>query len=129
LSLHLVSEIFPLADHAHPHPVAVQIGQVMANKTAQQPHQLADFRRRSRPVLGAEGEDGEKFDAQIAGRPHRTPQRLDPAAMPLPARQAARRRPPPIAIHDDGNVAWHGESAELGSVQRLAFRHSPQLKP
>ena len=59
---------------------------------------------RPRPVLGAEGEDGQVFDAEFAGRAHGAAQGLDAAAVALDARQAARRRPAAVAVHDDGDV-------------------------
>ena len=86
-------EIVALADDAHPHVVAMQLGKIVADEAAQQPHQVADFRRRPRPVLRAEGEEGENADAEIAGRADGAAQRLDAAPMALAARQSALRPP------------------------------------
>ena len=81
---------------------------------------------RPRPVLRAEGKDRQDADAEIAGGAHRAAQRLDAAAMAFAARQAARRRPAPVAIHDDGDVPRHGELADPHSSQRLGLRHLRQ---
>ena len=43
-------------------------------------------------------------NAEFARRAHGLAQSLDPAAVALDARQAARGRPAPVAIHDDGDV-------------------------
>ena len=48
-------------------------------------------------------------DAEIAGRAHGAAQRFDAAPMALDARQAARRRPASVAVHDDGDMARHVE--------------------
>ena len=50
-------EIAALADHAHLDAVLVQLGEIVADEAAQQAHQVADFGRRARPVLRAEGKD------------------------------------------------------------------------
>ena len=34
-----------LADDAHPHVAAMKLGEVVADEAAQQPHEIADFRR------------------------------------------------------------------------------------
>ena len=93
-----------LADHAHPHPVAVQRRKVVADETAQQTEQIADLACRPRPVFRAEREDREVDDAELMGCANDPAQRLDPAAMPLRARQPARCRPAPVAVHDDGDM-------------------------
>src|SRR5215469_3718364 len=89
------------------HVAFVQIGKIVTDEAAQQRQQIANFRWRSRPVFGAERKDGEHGNAEIAGGTHGLAQRLDAAAMTFHARQAARRRPAPVAIHDDGNVTRH----------------------
>src|ERR1044072_6332433 len=42
--------------------------------------------------------------------------------MPFGAGKAARARPPSVAIHDDGKMAWHGASVHA-VPQRLAIQH------
>src|SRR5260370_7654739 len=104
----------------------MQIRQIVTNEAAQQPHQLANLGGRARPVLGAEGKNRQETDSEVAGGTHGAPQRFDAAAMAFPTRQAARRRPAAVAVHDDGNVPRHGEIADL-SVQRHVLR--PPLQP
>src|SRR5262249_60282007 len=94
------------------------VPQIAASEAAQQPDQFVDFGGGPRPVLGAERKNGEKVDSEIASGTHGTAQRLDAAAMPFPARQPARGRPAPVAVHDDGNVPRHREIAALGSGPR-----------
>ncbi len=101
------SRLFALADDAHAHVALVQFGEVLADETAQQTHKIADFRQRPRPVLRAEGENRQSGNAEIGGGTHGAPQSLDAAAVALDPRQAARSRPAPIAIHDDGDMARH----------------------
>jgi hypothetical protein len=122
-------ETFALADDTHAHAFAVKVGEIVANKAAQQRHQLADFGCRTRPVLGAERENREKADTEIAGGAYRATERLDAAAVAFPTRQPARRRPAPVAVHDDGNVPRYGEMADPGGAQRLALRHPRDLTP
>ena len=52
-------------------------------------------------------------NAEFARRAHGLAQSLDAAAMTFDARQAARGRPAPIAIHDDGDVPRHSRSRRL----------------
>src|SRR5260370_12049883 len=103
----------------------MQIRQIVTNEAAQQPHQLANLGGRARPVLGAEGKNRQETDSEVAGGTHGAPQRFDATAMAFPTRQAARRRPAAVAVHDDGNVPRHGEIADL-SVQRHVLRHPLQ---
>ena len=46
--------------------VLMQLREIMPDEAPQQAHQFADFAGRPRPVFGAEGEDGENVDADIA---------------------------------------------------------------
>src|SRR5262249_30575764 len=101
----------------------VQLGEVFADEAAQQPHQIGDFRGRSRPVFRAEGKDCQITDAEVAGGAHRAAQCLDTTPMPLDARQATRGGPTSIAIHDDGHMPRHLDRASplrerLGAASR-----------
>jgi len=126
-------EPFTLADDAHAHAAFVQLRQIVADEAAQQPHQFADFACGPRPVLGAEGEDGDDLDADFAGGADRASHRLDAAPVALDPRHAACRRPAPVAIHDDGDVVRHfrggrcllmlgvGHSLALPQTVRISF--------
>ena len=50
-------------------------------------------------------------------------QRLDAAAMAFGARQAARGRPAPVAIHDDGDMARHLEGGAGNGCGHFGLRH------
>src|SRR6267154_1174144 len=58
----------------------------------------------SAPVLGAEGEKGQVFDADIGARTRDSTHRLDPLLVTRDARQIALFGPAAVAIHDDGYV-------------------------
>src|SRR5262249_28406908 len=76
------------------------------------------------PVFRAEREDGQDVDPEVAGRAHGAAQRLDAAPVPLGARQAARRGPTAVAVHDDGNMPRYGEFADLNTGQRFGIGHA-----
>ncbi len=112
---HVRLEAVAVADDPHAHAVLVQLGEILAHETFQQSHQVVDFLGGPRPILGAERINGQYLDAELARRAHRAPQRLDAAAMPFPARQTARRRPAPVAVHDDGDVERRIERNAAGN--------------
>ncbi len=87
-----------------PRAVLVQLLELAAQVVAQQPHQVADLVGRPRPVLGREGEQRQDGNAELARAAHDAAHRVGAAAMAGDARQAARLRPPAVAIHDDGDV-------------------------
>jgi hypothetical protein len=116
-------ELNAFADHAHAHAAAMKLGEIVADETPQQAHQFADFLGWSRPILRAEREDGDELDADLAGGADRPPQRLNTAAMPLYARQAARRSPAAVAIHDDGDVARRPLERRHGAMRHLGLGH------
>jgi hypothetical protein len=76
-------EIFSLAYDSNAHPVAVKVGEIVPNESAQQRHKVTDLRRRPRPVFGTEGENGQKPDAEISRCAHGSAERLDTAPMSL----------------------------------------------
>src|SRR5258707_8402912 len=58
----------------------------------------------SAPVLRAEGEQGEVFDAPVGARTRDLTHRLDPLLVTGDAREIALFGPAPVAIHDDGDM-------------------------
>ena len=60
------------------------------------------------PVLAAEREQRQEFDAVVEARAHRGAHRFHTLAMAGNARQQPLLRPAPVAVHDDGDVARHG---------------------
>jgi hypothetical protein len=116
-------EIVAFADDAHAHIAVVQLGEVLADEAAQEPHQIGDLRGRTRPVLRAEGEDRQKGNAEVTRSTNGAAQRLDAAPMSFDARQAASGGPASVAIHDDGHMPRHLEGAaplreKLGAASR-----------
>ena len=88
--------------------------QIVADEPAQQTEQVADFACRPRPILGAEREDRQIEDAELMGGANHATQRFDAAAMTFRPRQAARCRPPAVAVHDDRYVSRY----QLGGDRR-----------
>src|SRR5581483_7423106 len=109
------------ADHAHANAVAVERGEVAADEEAEQPEDEIDLRRRTRPVLGGKAEQRQVADAEVERGAHRPAHRLDAAAMALAPRQAARRRPAAVAVHDDRNVARNPRTEIAGFGVDSAF--------
>src|SRR5689334_2945438 len=117
-------QVLALADNPYVHIAFVQIGKIVTDEAAKQRQEVANFRLRPRPVFGAERKDCEHGNAEIAGGAHGLAQCLNAAAMPFDARQTARCGPPPVAVHDNGNMARHLEAAVIGERLRyLACRH------
>src|SRR6266571_5782962 len=58
----------------------------------------------SAPVLRAEGEQGQVFDAAIAARTRDPTHRLDPLLVTGDAREIALFGPTPVTVHDDGDM-------------------------
>ena len=92
------------ADHPHADVVAMKLGEIVAEVTLEKLHQHRDFFGRPAPVLRGEAVDRQIGDAELDRRAHRAAHRLDAAPMALETRQAARLRPAPVAVHDDGDV-------------------------
>ena len=62
-------------------------------------------------------------DADLGRRADRSPQSLDAAAMALHARQAARRRPAAIAVHDDADMTRRPLERRRGAMRNLGLGH------
>src|SRR5579862_3282106 len=111
-------ERLPLADDTHPHIALMQVGKIVANEAAQQHQKILDLGLGPRPIFRAEREDGQIRNAEVARRTHGPAQSFHSAPVSFHPRQAARRRPAPIAIHNDGNVPRHSKAVAI-SPQRL----------
>src|SRR6202012_5456162 len=77
---------FALPDHADTDAVAMQGGEVVTNKPAQQSEQVADFGSWPRPVFGAEGKNRQIANTKFAGGANDMTQGFDAAAMTFYAR-------------------------------------------
>ena len=114
-----------VADEAHADAVAVQFVDLLVDRLDEQLHQPRHFVGRALPVLAREREERQRLDAApraaFDGRAHG----LDARAVAEVARQRAALGPAPVAIHDDGDVAWEAGRARL----RLAARLRPASVP
>ena len=75
-----------------------------ADRALEQAEQAADLVVGPRPVLAAEGVQGEDRDAAPDGVPEEAPDRLDPGGVTLELGQAVGPCPAPVAVHDDRHV-------------------------
>ena len=91
--------------------------------------QVEDFLLRPRPVLQAEGKDGDDLNAEFAGGAHRAAQRFDAEPMAFAARQAALRRPAAVAIHDDGDVMGGDVTVLLPAISGPPSCTDPRSRP
>src|ERR1700730_13138642 len=87
-----------------------QRGGPALEKRAQQRHKPGDLCVRALPVVGREGEEGERADAEPRRRVDNASCGTDAAAVAGQSRQPARGRPPPVAVHDDADVEPKGTS-------------------
>src|SRR5438067_2563511 len=93
-------------DHAQAHVALHQLRQLTVDRLLQQPHQRRDLVLGPAPVLRRERVERQVAQPDGVGRPHDGPGRLHALAMAGHPRQALARRPPAVAVHDDGDVGW-----------------------
>ena len=113
-------ERVPIADDLEPHVIGGKFLDIADDEPLEQAHQIADLVLGPLPVFGREGVEGQRLDAQVAGRAHDVADRLDPRAMPGDARQVALLGPAAVAIHDDGDM--------VGTVMRFGHRRNLKLR-
>ena len=68
----------------------------------------ADFLFRPPPVLAGEGEQGQRADAALQAEVDADIDRARAGTVADYARATPALRPPPVAVHDDGQMAGHG---------------------
>src|SRR5712692_3021855 len=93
-----------IADYPQAHLVLVQPLGFLLQGGHEQLLERRDLLGGSAPVLRAEGEQGQVFDAAIGARTRDLTHRLDPLRMAGDAREIALFGPAPVAIHDDGDM-------------------------
>ena len=76
-------------------------------------HEETHFVERPAPVLGGEREDRHVREADVERAFHRVEERLLPRRVAFGAFQAPLLRPPPVAVHDDGDVGRHPVGIEV----------------
>ena len=109
-------------DHPEAHVALHELGQLALDGALEQGHQGGHFLVGPVPVLRGERVEGEEPDPELARGAHDRPHRLHALAVPGHARKPAVGGPPPVAVHDDRDVAWDrpGEDAlpEIVLVER-----------
>ena len=106
--------------------VAIDRVQLEAQIALQQRHQHVDFGHRTLPVFDRERVERQHLDAEARRRLDDLAHRLDAGAVAFDARQMPLRRPPPVAVHDDGDVRGQRLEVHLAG-QRLVGRSSGDL--
>ena len=105
-------EPVPPADDLQPDAVADAARRLGAQVFPEQPHQRGHLERGPAPVVGREGVQGERADAEPRGRLDDPPHRLRAGPVscgrgrPLPGGPAA------VAVHDDADVEAGGACGE-----------------
>ena len=84
--------------------LAHQVGGVVTDGGVEQREQHLDLLARARPVLAAEGVDGEHLDATLLGPLDDGPDRVHARGVTLGLGDAALARPSAIAVHDDRDM-------------------------
>ena len=103
--LHVGGELFRAADDVEPNVVLVQRVELEPDVALQQHHQRVDLGPGTLPVLDGERVEREDPDPQSRRRFDDVPHRVDAGPVPFHSRQMTLRGPPPIAVHDDGDVS------------------------
>jgi hypothetical protein len=101
----------------------MQDGQIVADKPTQQSKQVADLRRRPRPVFGTERENRQIANAEFAGGTNDITQGLDATAMAFHAWKTAGRGPSAVPVHDDRHMQRTTPSIRSFSRRRCGIRH------
>ena len=84
-----VGDAVAAADEARAHALLGEIRELALDRLAEDRHQVGDLGGRPRPVLGREGVDRERADAEVDRRLDRPPDRA--RALPVPFRPRAGR--------------------------------------
>src|SRR2546421_2809159 len=96
-----------VAHHLEADAVAMHALELAGERGLEELHQQRHLLGRPAPVLGAEGEQRQIFNAAFGAVLHRDAHRFEAAAVAGNARQHAAACPAPVAIEDDGDVARH----------------------
>src|SRR5690606_21342274 len=87
------------------HAAAVELVDLAFERAHEQLHQRADLILRPPPVLAGKREQGQDLDALGQAEVDADVDRAGPGAVADHTRPTPALRPPPVAIHDDGQVA------------------------
>jgi len=90
----------------HADVVALDQRHLVADVLPKQLHEEFDFRFGAAPVFDREGVEGQSLDVEPSARFDGGASGLGARAMADDAREVALLRPAPVAVHDDGDMAW-----------------------
>ena len=93
-----------IADHVQPHALLFQLADFALQRLDEQPHQQGDLFGGTPPVLGAEREQRQVAHAGAPAGLDHAPDGLHAPGVSRRAGQQTPRRPPAVAVHDDGDV-------------------------
>ena len=111
-----------LADVAQLDAFGVEFVQFAVDDRFQNTHQHPHFGAWTRPVLGRKGVNRQDFDAIFDARAQNAAQIFRPVTVSFGARQPARFRPAPVAIHDDGDMPRECAPSVISLVSRAQQR-------
>ena len=103
--LHIVRQAMDLADDFEPDIVFVQVFRLGLEIVDEIFHQRVHLVFRPIPILRGKRVEREILDAEFARRADDFARRIRAAPVALDARQVARLRPAPVAVHDHRDVA------------------------
>jgi hypothetical protein len=103
-----------VADEFQAHAIAMQIADFLPEGVEEQFHEQTDLVRRPAPVLAGEREQREIGDGAPRAVLDHPANHLDAGSVARGTRQAARARPPAVAVHDDRDMLRRVGHACLG---------------
>src|SRR6185312_10529676 len=104
---HLRTERRIVADQPQLDAFFGERGELAIEVEAHQAREVGDLLAAPLPVLGRESVQRQHLHAIVDRGLHRAADRLGSGLVPGSPRQSAPGRPPAVAVHDDGDVAWH----------------------
>src|SRR5262249_18088436 len=120
---HALLERRELAESAKPDVVVDETRQLLVHGALEEPHEEAHLGGRTCPVFRGERVEREVPDAEAPGGPDRLPGRSDPFSVAGHPRKVAQTGPPPVLVHDDGDVLRQRLLADGLEEGRLVDRY------
>src|SRR5712691_1954939 len=115
------------AEHPQADVARHQLGQLADDGLLEQPHQRRHLVLGPRPVLGGEGVEEQKAQAQLLGGAEHGAGGLDTLAVAGHAWKTPARGPASVAVHDDGDVV--GERLGPNDLPELPFAERFEERP
>jgi hypothetical protein len=101
-----VGQLLEAAEDPDPHALLAQLGRLADDRLLEELEEAGHLVVGAGPVLPAERVQGEDADAAAHCVTQDRADGLDARRVAVPVAQAAAPRPSPVAVHDDGHVAW-----------------------